>query len=32
MKNNTKKAPVEFQEYLLYFQHFMLIIVFVQNQ
>ena len=25
MKNNIKKAPVKFQEDLLYFQHFMLI-------
>ena len=28
MKNNIKKAPVKFREYLLYFQHFMLIFVF----
>ena len=31
MKNNIKKAPVKFQEDLLYFQHFMLIFVFVPN-
>ena len=31
MKNNTKKAPVKFQDDLLYFQHFMLIFVFVPN-
>ena len=27
---NIKKAPVKFQEDLLYFQHFMLIFVFAQ--
>ena len=26
MKNNIKKAPVKFQEDLLYFQHFMQIL------
>ena len=31
MKNNIKKAPVKFQEDLLYFQHFMLIFVFAPN-
>ena len=31
MKNNIKKAPVKFREDLLYFQHFMLIFVFVPN-
>ena len=29
-ENNVKKAPVKFQEDLLYFQHFMLIFVFAQ--
>ena len=29
MKNKIKKAPVKFRENLLYFQHFMLIFVFV---
>ena len=29
MENNIKKAHVKFQEDLLYFQHFMLIFVFV---
>ena len=32
LKNNIKKAPVKFREDLLYFQHFMLIIVFAPNQ
>ena len=32
MKNNIEKAPVEFREDGLYFQHFMLIFVFVSNQ
>ena len=31
MKNNIKKAPVKFREDGLYFQHFMLIFVFVPN-
>ena len=31
-KKNIKKAPVKFQEDLLYFQHFLLIFVFVLNQ
>ena len=31
MKNNIKKAPVKFRDDLLYFQHFMLIFVFVPN-
>ena len=31
MENNIKKAPVKFWEDLLYFQHFMLIFVFVPN-
>ena len=31
MKSNIKKAPVKFREDLLYFQHFMLIFVFVPN-
>ena len=30
-KNNIQKAPVKFREDLLYFQHFMLIFVFVPN-
>ena len=32
MKNNTKKAPVKFQEDVLYVYHFMLIIFFALNQ
>ena len=31
MKKNVKKAPVKFQEDLLYFQHFMLIFVYAPN-
>ena len=31
MENNIKKAPAKFREDLLYFQHFMLIFVFVPN-
>ena len=31
MKNNIKKAPVKFRKDLLYFQHFMLIFIFVPN-
>ena len=32
MKNNIKQASVKFWEDLLYFQHFMQIFVFAQNQ
>ena len=32
MKTKIKKAPVKFQEDLLYFQHCMLIFVFARNQ
>ena len=31
MENTIKKAPVKFQEDLLYFQYFMLIFVFAPN-
>ena len=31
MKNNIKRAPVKFREDGLYFQHFMLIFVFVSD-
>ena len=31
MKNNIKKAPVKFQEDLLYFQHFILTFAFAPN-
>ena len=31
MENNVEKAPVKFREDLLYFQHLMLIFVFVPN-